>query len=302
LTNGSGCPPSRSRDPRVHGKRRRRELDNISAQLTALKRRPDRFAGWVDDDTWRRRATTAFQRGGQSVRPGVVEWDASGRCESPVFRTLKGALTDFWGTVQPRTNTNPTRHLDIWVPCRRCRTCLRRKRYHWTMRAMTEIRAAEANWGRTWFITLTFNPVYRSRITMAAEAAHGDQGWAELSSEQRSAALAEQAQPFVTLWMKRVRAQSGTALRYLSVTELHKDGFPHCHLLVSEQDGSVPLRHAVIARQWHYGFSNAKLVDSADPKAAEYATKYLSKSPVTRVRASVGYGHDRANTSSDIEP
>jgi len=287
-----GTPPSRSRDPRQSALlRRRRELENNSAQVTARKRARPRHAGWIADDDWSRRARTAFDRGAQSVRPGVIEWDASGRCEEPVFRTLKGMPTDFWGNAKHRSNHNPTMHLDMWVPCRRCLTCLRRKATHWKMRAMSEVAASEAMGGRTWRVTLTFEPHYRARMTMSALRAVGEEDWAEMSQELRSASLAKQAQPYVTLWMKRVRAQSGAALRYLSVTELHEDGFPHCHLLVHESTGDMPIRHAVLAGQWAYGFSNVKLVRPGDPHAAEYATKYCSKSPFTRVRASVGYGH-----------
>lgn len=155
---------------------------------------------------------------------------------------------------------------------------------------MSEIADSAQRGGRTWFVTLTFAPAFRSRISLAAERSIGGKEWGELSSEKRTAALAKEAQSFVTLWLKRVREESGAAFRYLLVTEAHKDGFPHIHLLISE-NGVSPLRHAVLSRQWRYGYSNAKLVDSDDPRAAEYATKYLSKSPVTRVRASVGYGH-----------
>lgn len=289
---GGGTPPSRSRDPRTVHLRRRRELDILSAQVTARKRNAQipRHAGIVSDTQWGHQARAAYMRGARTVRPGVLEWDASGRCEAPVFRTLQGRATDFWGNAKPRDDANPAQHLDMWVPCRKCRTCLRRKAYHWKMRAMSELQHSSQIGGRTWFVTLTFAPHYRSLILMQAQRSIGGEGWAEMSSEQRSASLAKWAQPYVTLWLKRVRAESGSAFRYLSVTELHKDGTPHVHLLLSEQVGK-PLRHAVISRQWRYGFSNAKLVDSDDPKAAEYATKYLSKSPVTRVRASVGYGH-----------
>lgn len=290
MTEGA-ARPSRSRDPRNVHLRRRRELDKISAQLTALRKRPARHAGWIDDDTWGHRARAAYENGAQSVRPGVIEWDASGRCETPVFRTLKAMPTDYWGNALPRDNQNPTRYLDIWVRCRKCRPCLRAKSWHWKKRAEAEVALSNMVGARTWFVTLTFNALYRSRILMAAQRDLAKEGQAaEFSEAQRRSALAKAAQPYVTLWMKRLRAQTGAGLRYLQVTEAHKDGMPHCHLLVHESSPDMPVRHAVLSRQWHYGFSNAKLIDSDDPHAAEYVTKYVSKSPDTRVRASVGYG------------
>lgn len=145
--------------------------------------------------------------------------------------------------------------------------------------------------------TLTFRDTFRSRMLMAAQASVGGQAWAELSSEQRSAALAAEAQPYATLWLKRVRAESGAAFRYLMVTELHEDGMPHLHGLLHE--GQVQIRHRCLSRQWIYGYSNVKLVEEGEA-AARYVTKYVSKSPVSRVRASVGYGHDGDNASLDI--
>lgn len=142
--------------------------------------------------------------------------------------------------------------------------------------------------GRTWFGTLTLHPLERARVEMRARTAVGEEKWLELSQEQRTAALATAAGPLVTRYLKRVRAQSGAALRYMLVSEAHEDGTPHFHLLVHEQGGTV-VRHAILSRQWVHGYSNWKLVDSAGP-AASYVCKYLSKSPLTRVRASVGYG------------
>lgn len=146
---------------------------------------------------------------------------------------------------------------------------------------------------RSWLVTLTFRPEIRSRMNMAARSAVGGEAWDALSQEQRDAKLADQANKYVTLWLKRVREQSGAGLRYLSVVERHEDGFPHCHLLVHETEVAGPLRHAHLTRQWTYGFSNAKLVENTEI-AASYVAKYLAKSPVSRVRASVGYGHNGA--------
>lgn len=157
---------------------------------------------------------------------------------------------------------------------------------------MTEHKKAR----RTWFVTLTFNQAARARVFWLARQDAGDE-WFELSQEQRSIHLARAAQEQVTLWIKRVREQSGAGLRYMLVTELHKDGFPHIHALVHEDFGEKRVLHRHLSGAWaSVGFSNAKLCDPDDPTMPAYVCKYLQKDPVTRVRASVGYGHDGANT------
>lgn len=294
--DGGGAPQARrSRDPRVRSVRAKRELDNNNAQVTARRRAAQRkrHAEYISAEDWFFIAGSALERGARMVRPGVVAWNAAGRCENPYTRTLKGIPHNVWGRVEARENSTRTRFLDVEVPCRRCPPCLFRKRLHWTHRGEAETLAAR----RTWLVTLTFKPEVRAAMEWKARAAVGDETWRELSLEQRSTKLAAQAQPYVTTWLKRVRSQSGAALRYLSVCELHKDGMPHVHLLVHEV-GDMPVRHAVLTGQWSQnGFSNAKLVETGEEhKAADYPAKYLSKNPITRVRASVGYGHG-ANAS-----
>ncbi|QXP08647.1 MAG: replication initiator protein [Arizlama microvirus] len=289
LTKGGGAPPRRSRDPRVHAAREARELDYNSAQLTARKRAANRrrWSDTTDYDRWLAVAHSAFQKGGATVRPYRMDWNAAGRCEAPVFRTLKGRSTDLFGVVEV-SSSYPTAYMDMWVPCRKCRVCLWKKARHWTFRAMTEIGRSS----RTWFVTLTFNAAARAQLVMRASTALGEEVWTTLSSEQRSAALAGEAGKDVTLWLKRVRQESGAAFRYLYVAELHKDGTPHAHLLIHED--RTPIRHKVLAGQWRRGFSNVKLVETPQEAAAyvnKGVAKYLSKNPVTRVRASVGYGH-----------
>lgn len=294
LTKGAGSP-SRSRDPKVRSRREKRQLDYINAQVTARKNSGKRYPGWISSEQWFHIAGAALQRGGRMERPGVVSWNVAGRCEAPIPRTLTGVVTTLLGRVEARENATRTRYLDMEVPCRKCGPCLYRKSLHWRYRSMEEVAAAR----RTWMVTLTFAPAVRARILYAARASFDAREWVELSREKRSSILAKHAQPYVTLWLKRVREQSGAALRYILVTELHKDGTPHCHLLVHEA-GETPVTYAVLTTQWAYGFSNAKLVEEGE-EAARYVSKYLAKNPITRVRASVGYGQTNgAHTSWDI--
>lgn len=283
MTKGGAA---RSRDPRAL-MRRRRELDvSINAQVTGRKR----HSGWVDEQTWLIHARTALDKGGRITRLGTIEWNVAGRCENPVFRTIRGLQADLWGRAVRRSNHDTARYLDMWVPCRRCSPCLAKKAAHWRHRAEAEIALTAMVGSRTWFVTLTFNPHHRALIYMRAQSRLTDQGWASLSREQQGSRLVNAASKYLTDYLKRVRSQSGAALRYLAVWELHKDGTPHAHLLIHEGAPDKPVRHAVLSRQWWHGFSNAKLVE-ADERAAHYAAKYLAKSPLTRVRASVGYGH-----------
>jgi len=248
--------------------------------------------GWISSEDWYFLAAKAMQKGGRIIRPGVVEWNAAGRCENPVPVQLKGLVTDLYGRVEARENGTRTRFLDMEVPCRRCGNCLYRKSLHWMHRSMVECEVSP----RTWLVTLTFNATIRAHIRMRAYQAVGGEAWEQLSKEQRSTKLADQANKYVTLWIKRVRKDTGPGVRYISVIELHKDGTPHGHLLVHEaREGQVLHRH--LTDQWSYGFSNAKLVEDG-PIAARYVAKYLAKSPISRVRASVGYGQ----TPGQIRP
>lgn len=93
-----------------------------------------------------------------------------------------------------------------------------------------------------------------------------------------------------TLYAKKVRkslAGSDVSFKYLQVLEKHQTGLPHVHALFHEVQGQLTYRK--ICDSWTYGFSQAKLV-SEDRKAAGYVTKYIAKSSLARVRASLHYG------------
>jgi hypothetical protein len=133
----------------------------------------------------------------------------------------------------------------------------------------------------------------------------------------------------LTLWLKRVRATAavdhrqsarlaesctvsrggrckchpiqefGAPLRYLLVAEAHKTGLPHYHLLIHEYSESRPIRARHLKEQWRLGFSSVKLVAQDEGnRRGGYVTKYLAKSAIARVRASVGYGHSIAGNET----
>lgn len=146
---------------------------------------------------------------------------------------------------------------------------------------------------RTWLGTLTISPQNRFIAVSQARQRLRNKG-VDFDTEPELAqqvAIHREIGPSLQRYLKRVRKASNAPLRYLLIGEMHKDGFPHYHVLVHELREDVPIRHRVLSEQWTEGFCNWKLV--RDLSGALYAAKYLTKSEAhsyARVRASVGYG------------
>ncbi|PQM29547.1 hypothetical protein CVO77_01105 [Sphingopyxis lindanitolerans] len=173
--------------------------------------------------------------------------------------------------------------------CRKCEACLSHRRRLWTARASDELKAAH----RTWFATLTIRPDDRFVATMhasdtAARAGHGS--WPTMSAENQFRYLVKHLNKEIDRFLKRVR-KNGAPFRYLLVSEAHKDGFPHFHLLIHE--AALPLTKRLLESNWRLGHSQFRLVNNSDPRSAFYVCKYLAKSALTRVRASKRYGRDQ---------
>lgn len=136
---------------------------------------------------------------------------------------------------------------------------------------------------RTWFVTWTLRPDehYRALLLGGSERRSDDE---EYDIRHR------QISKWITLAVKRLRKQTGATIRLLCVAEAHASGLPHYHLLIHEVKGAV--RERDLTACWPHGFSKSRLV--ADPRAAAYVTKYLSKSMRARVRASIDYGDTTA--------
>lgn len=172
--------------------------------------------------------------------------------------------------------------------CRQCPTCLKKRRQHWWFRAKAELAFAP----RTWFGTLTYEPgdIFKKTIIARRRCEAAGLDFESLSAEEQFPHLVAVAAQDITLFLKRVRKSARGPLRYLVVSEAHKSGVPHWHLLVHEvTTGAV--RYDVLKRCWPHGFSAFKL---ADEKAGSYVAKYISKDARARVRASEHYGSDRA--------
>lgn len=185
--------------------------------------------------------------------------------------------------------------IEMNVRCRQCNNCLRKRAAHWRIRSFAEFRACEAVGARTWFGTITLNPAHRMEVlNLARKGRYRIPNWEQgidFDAEPvdrrfriKHAIISEE----LTKYVKRVRRNSGAPLRILCVAEAHKDGEPHYHMLIHETSPAQPVRQAVLTKAWTWGFTSWQLC--RDRRAASYVCKYISKSSLARVRASLGYG------------
>lgn len=299
-----------------------------------------------------RLAYQALMSGGRAEGSRYVEWDISGNCRNPVrvnrysrasenpkvlregrrkadpFAKVIGRIGDIivpWHEIKRVARVQRLgMEVTLLTECRRCDECLRKRAARWRFRAVAECEAAP----RTWFGTLTLRPEEHYKIDallrLGVKDAKGRYrrqpvtNWHELTDEARARLRIAEVNRELTLWLKRVRKNSGCQFRYLAVTEIHtgegrsaiKDpetrshcitGFPHLHLLVHEVPGQPLLKKFLAGRQvagrwetlptWKLGFTKWKLLPPDDrKKGAMYLCKYLSKAMDARVRASEHYG------------
>lgn len=252
---------------------------------------------FLEKKTIRRVQATALANGGKvrvfSDAPNgryhtrTVEWDVAGNCQRPVKVELKARKLLYRErtiVVTQDTSTQPD-FIDMDVRCRKCSNCLRARANMWRLRALGEYRQSV----RTWLCTLTFEPaartdmLYRAVVELAKTGVQFD----ALPAAEQWLEVEKQCYREVQLWLKRIRKQSGVRFRLLAITEAHKSGDPHYHVLIHE--GLKPLRYdGNLKGSWRKGFATYKLV--SDAAGAAYVTKYLSKSIAARVRASGDYG------------
>lgn len=227
--------------------------------------------------------------------PTVHEWDISGRCERPVTRELFSRPLTYVGRgrVYGPGHAKPV-SLILRTRCRMCNCCKAMKAALWTARAGVELHSSV----RTWFGTITLSPAAQHQMLARARQKLGRDGidFDAMTYEQQFSARMAEVGREVTLWMKRVRKNSGAALRYLLVAEAHQSGAPHLHILVHETDAERPVRYRTLAAEWPHGFTKFNLCDGG--KAVRYVCKYISKSAMARVRASLRYG----NNGTPLEP
>ena len=217
--------------------------------------------------------------GAQMYAPGQFTLDVSRDCSSP--RYVEVSYTD-----QHRSKWRTWRgNVEYSVACRQCKKCLERRRRHWQARIVKELRQAD----RSWFGTLTIEPenAFLASLRAQKEAARRGVLWTDITEKERFNATVNALSVDISLFLKRVRKNSGAHVRYCLVAESHKSGVPHFHAVIHHR--VVPVRHKTLKDAWRLGFSDFKLVDE-NTKVARYIAKYLAKALGSRVRASARYG------------
>jgi len=246
-------------------------------------------------------AAKALARGGQVKTPISTEWDVSGRCERPVHREIGArpfrghkvvstfSSDDGWGVLTGPSNCDygpqNSYFVDLVVKCRNCPQCLRERAWGWRVRMKQELHASY----RTWLCTFTLSPEAHERMANQARmicSRRRREDFELMTLPEQFIARHNQIQKEFTLMFKRMR-KAGLKFRYILVCEMHKSGLPHYHMLLHEFSDNI--KYAKLKEFWRLGFSNFKLVDDHE-KAAMYAAKYLTKSKLARVRASLRYG------------
>ena len=234
-------------------------------------------------------ATLAGSLKADALFTGNTDLDYSGTCAAPVEIDLTGSPDKV--LVQLGIERDRRLFVTIKARCRKCKACLQHRARLWSARACDELRMAR----RSWFGTLTYAPGgHVVRLAQARRwcAKYRQEDFDGLGEAERFRILVKQYQPDVTKFLKRVRRNSRSTLRYLLVAEAHKSGYPHFHLLVHELD--TPVTKRVLEAAWTDGFSQFRLVQNVlDAAPAWYVCKYLTKSALTRVRASLRYGTPR---------
>lgn len=269
-------------------------------------------------------ARAALANGAAFNFRGEVEWDCAGDCVSPrelfhaevahdllshlrrenaarkAARALLSAV-DGIDLSELKVNVKPRPigvKVSLHVRCRECEHCLRARGRMWAWRAVSEWETSE----RTWLGTLTLRPTAHDHFRLLAQR-RGDvraNDFDALGSDAQLQARNREIASELTLFLKRVRKNSGSQFRYLLVMEAHKSGLPHYHVLINQQPGQPPIAYDVLRHAWRAGFSKFNLV--LDKRAAIYACKYLSKSALARVRASRDYGNPERLISVPVLP
>lgn len=245
---------------------------------------------------------TALASGGRRKSLYVTEWSIAGDCTDPYYTEVWGRPLRMPGqkALVIKRGLNTPQILELWTRCRKCERCLRARSRRWYGAALAETKAST----RTWFGTLTLSPEnhYKAYAYAAGELAKQGVVIERLSADDQFMMRHKAIGLELTKMIKRIRKNSGAALRYLLVAERHASGLPHYHVLLHEQPlgGQVP--HRILSESWDLGFERWRLSDPQNPRSAAYVCKYLSKSLAARVRASQGYGAtDRSARPKGVE-
>lgn len=216
-----------------------------------------------------------------------TRWDISGDCENGFELELfaRPPAKHKWLRVD-RNLRHPIR-LFLITRCRKCKRCAKARARLWQLRALDELAENQ----RTWVGTFTLSPQahFIAKLHAEKQAAKNGNSFAALRPDEQFKLLHKQISADFTRMFKRLRKNNpGVRFTYLLIAEAHKSGLPHYHALFHEKPGSKPLTYRALAREWKLGFTHFKLV--TDISQATYPCKYLTKSMLARVRASIRYG------------
>lgn len=273
-----------------------------------------------------------------------MEANFSGGCENPTFITLtagrsvhqapegaqaisgrlwrQSALGDAWHVYEPPllSGERERRYIDMVVPCRTaCRACLRKRRHRYQSMMSRGMLYAIMRGGRAWFGSLTMAPGFRPRVEAEALAAmrtmHGAEVcWHSLPPFERDAFRSRAFNAYLVRWWDRIKKalppEQRQSVHLYKVIEWHKDGFPHAHVVIVENDPETSLPHALLESEWRLvlpgkravrvtlngvsrvykdtahrlGFTKFKLVETGEGtgekairRSAAYVAKYLGK-------------------------
>ena len=235
----------------------------------------------------RKTIAKALANGGRQHSLFHYSWNVAGKCTNSVTVELYAREYADMAPLKPRKAAM----LTLETKCRKCKQCLRERQSLWAWRGVEEWQMSSRSWmgSLTWHPDRLFVLVSMTRLRLA----RGGTDYDTLSKEEQFEELHKTAGAELTLFLKRLRKLSNAPLRYLLVTELHKSGVPHHHMLLHEVSPEKPVRKAFLEDLWtHNGFSHWRLV--TDKRAAIYVTKYLNKAKLARVRASLRYGEGGA--------
>lgn len=259
--------------------------------------------------------------------------DLAMNCEDP-------PTVEVWGRYDRTGKQVRAIFVDVKTRCRKCEACLEAKARYWTARAMDEFARSQATWLLTLTLRPEMHyyldarmqqPLYRGK-TMVRDKVGPFNGLAPATLFRLRA---REAGYEVTDLLKRIRKNRGP-FRYLLVAERHMEdpnsevfGRPHFHVLLHEVDtplchpnewqeykglctaacknagrliyhksNGMAHDHAMIRQSWKHGWNS--LVRCVDVRSAVYVCKYVSKDPMARVRASIGYGKDASVKTGDL--
>jgi hypothetical protein len=245
---------------------------------------------------------------GAEKHNSTIYWNLSAKSKHPCERPRE--LVTFTGYRRPKhahsgygaAGNGKIGFLTIFGRCRKCAACAAYKKGLWITRAIAE---AEATRGRIWFVTLTSGPEHRNYVDFQAKAkAFRDRkDFEKLDGQGKFKYRAQVMRGEVSAYLKRVRKGVGPErqpkIRFLCVTEPHKDFIAHAHLLVYERDeGEVTER--LLRHRWRpRGICEAKLART-NKETIAYVAKYLGKDLSGTIHASQRFGQPRQEQTRQV--